>query len=92
MQPALFIAQNQDLKEEFLVLGGEQEGLCRPRNFIRQHIPAALKNIELLPHQTPHPCGGLVASFQIPVLFEVAFPTPMGWLARASLVSMIETM
>lgn len=76
VHPALFLVQKQDFKEDFLVLGDEQEGLCRPRNLIRQHIPATLKNIEFSPHQTPH-CEGLVASFQILVLFEVEFLTPM---------------
>lgn len=40
VDPTLLIAQKQGFKEDFLVLEDEQEGLCRPRNLVRQHIPA----------------------------------------------------
>lgn len=76
VHPALLIAQKLDFQEN--VQGDEQEGVCRSRNLIRQHIPAALKNTELL-----HPCGGLVASFQILLLFEGEFPTPMGVVSQS---------
>lgn len=87
----------------------EQEGLCRPRSLVRLLIQSNLQKsrvrstihqairqtLDTCPIRLHTPAGDMMASFQIPVLLEVKFPTAMTvpelpkrfWLARASLVS-----